>query len=354
LATIRARKDKQGTMHFHVQVRMLGYPSRTATFPTRRMAERWAATVEAEMIEGRHFKNAGARRHTLSEAINRYSAEEAPKKRDVRTRLIRLRWWKEQLGHLKLADVTADILADHRGKLEREPAREGGKARKPATVNRYLAYLSHVFTVAKKEWRWIDSDPFESVSKLPESKGRIRFLTEDERARLLEETAKDAQLHLLVVLALATASRAGELLKLRWRDVELNEGRGVLWDTKNDQARAVWLHGEAQRLLHEHRRRQGDAPNPNARVFARENGDPYLYRAFFEDACERAGIVEFRFHDLRHSAATYLARMGATEQQLRAIGGWKSNVVARYVHLAAEDTRALQERMNDAILKRKP
>jgi integrase len=64
-------------------------------------------------------------------------------------------------------------------------------------------------------------------------------------------------------------------------------------------------------------------------------------------------VPDFTFHALRHSAATYLARIGASEQQLRAIGGWKSNVLARYVHLAAEDTRALQEWMNDAILKTK-
>jgi integrase len=66
-------------------------------------------------------------------------------------------------------------------------------------------------------------------------------------------------------------------------------------------------------------------------------------------ACAAAGVTDFRFHDLRHSAATYFAREGATEDQLKAIGGWKSNVVGRYVHLAAEDAKVVLERVNSKI-----
>ena len=84
-----------GRRVFHVQVRMSGFPARTASFPTRRQAERWAKTVEAAMIEGKHFRSVEARRRTLGEAIDRYCEEELPKKRDARTRVIRLRWLKE-------------------------------------------------------------------------------------------------------------------------------------------------------------------------------------------------------------------------------------------------------------------
>jgi hypothetical protein len=75
--TIRERAGQ-----FHVQVRMSGLPTRTASFPTRRLAERWAKTVEADMIEGRHFRSVEARQRTLAEAIERYIEEEIPKKRD--------------------------------------------------------------------------------------------------------------------------------------------------------------------------------------------------------------------------------------------------------------------------------
>lgn len=383
MAAIRERGGK-----FHVQVRMSGFPARTASFPTRRLAERWAKTIEAEMIEGRHFRNVEARRRTLADAIDRYCVDElglpvaavtdtraanaffraqvgagrALKKRDARTRLIRLRWWREKLGHLKLADITPALLVEYRGKLTRETytrakpgaagstLEEGEQARKfnrsAPTVNRYLAYLSHVLSIARREWHWISHNPFDGVGKLSEGAGRVRVLSEAERKALLEQTAKDPQLHLLVVLALSTAARAGELLALTWSDVDLKDGRLLLRVTKNAQPRVVWLHGEAKRLLEEH----GKVRRIDGRVFASAKGKRFRYDEAFETACEAAGIEGFVFHGLRHTAATMLAREGATQEQLKAIGGWKSGVVSRYVHLAAADAKAVLEKMNDKIL----
>lgn len=83
MPTIRERAKGDGTRIFHVQVRMSGFPARTASFPTRRQAERWAKTVEAEIVEGRHFRGTEARRRTVAAAIDRYIAEEKPKKRDA-------------------------------------------------------------------------------------------------------------------------------------------------------------------------------------------------------------------------------------------------------------------------------
>ncbi len=363
MPTIRERPKADGTLVYHAQVRMTGFPARTASFPTRRQAERWAKTVEAEMIEGKHFRNVEARRRTLAEAIDRYVLEELPAKKDARTRAVRLRWWQQKLGQLKLSEITAATLTEYRNKLAREtyaratPGARGstlakGEAaaefhRGPATVNRYLAYLSHVFTVARKEWGWISHNPFDGVSKHKEGGGRVRYLSEDERAALLGETAKDPQLHLLVVLALSTAARAGELVGLRWGDVDLKDGRLLLRKTKNSQPRTAWVTGEALRLLKEHGRvRRLD----DDRVFRSPKGRRYDYRKGFEAACAAAAVKDFTFHGLRHSAATYLAREGATEQQLKAIGGWKSGVVSRYVHLAAEDAKAVVERMNAKIL----
>ena len=342
---------------------MNGFPTRTASFPTRRMAERWAKTIEADMIEGRHFRSVEARRRTLGEAIDRYLEEELPKKRNGSTSRSNLPWWKKQLGHLKLADVTPAILVEHRGKLARETftrarpesarttVKKGDlpnrRFRSAATVNRYLAALSHVFTVARKEWHWVSHNPFDGVGKLHESRGRVRFLSEEERTALLRETVKDPVLHTFVVLALSTAARAGELWNLTWQDVDLKDGRLLFRITKNATPRMAWLHAEARRLLAEHGtvRRLG-----NNWVFVSPTGRRYRYEKVFRAACEAAGIEGFRFHDLRHSAATYLAREGASEQQLKAIGGWKSGVVSRYVHLAATETRDIVQKMNEKIL----
>ena len=81
MATIRER-EKHGRAVYHCQVRMRGFPARTASFPTRRLAERWGKTIEASMIEGKHFRGVEARRRTLAQAIERYTIEELPKKRD--------------------------------------------------------------------------------------------------------------------------------------------------------------------------------------------------------------------------------------------------------------------------------
>ena len=374
MANIRERRrgDKQV---FQVQVRMAGYPSRTATFPTKRLAERWAKTIEAEMIEGKHFRSVEARRRTLADAIDRYTEEELPKKRADTMHRYCLPWWRARMGHLKMAEITPAIIVDARSQLAREPytrARASAKRtllkpgekpaefrRKNSTVNRYLEVLGHVFTVARREWHWISSNPMEGVSKLDEGPGRARYLSDEERARLLAETVKDLQLHTLVVLALSTASRAGELLNMEWRDVDLKDGRVLLGrrqgqqsrlETKNGQARATWISGEALRLLKEHATvRHLD----DERVFSspgRSGGrGKYNYHDPFVAAVKAAGIEDFTFHGLRHSAATYLARAGATEQQLRAVGGWRSNVVSRYVHLAANDVQGLLSDLSEKV-----
>ena len=364
MATIRERAKADGTRAFHVQVRIAGFPARTASFSSKRHAERWAKTVEAEMIEGRHFRSAEARRRTLAEAIDRYLEHEAPKLRDGRMQRSTLPWWREKLGRFKLCDITPPLIAQYRDKLAAETyrrARPGAKRsslkageparefkRKPNTINNYLVPLGRVFSVARREWHWITQNPMEGVAKLSAGPGRVRYLSEDERQRLLIETAKDPQLHALAVLALSTAARAGELIGLAWRDVDLRDGRILLRKTKNVQPRVIWVHCEALRLLKEHgktRRLDDD------HVFLGATpGTRYDYHTPFKAACAAAGVTDFRFHDLRHSAATYLAREGATEQQLKAIGGWKSNVVSRYVHLAAEDAKAVLERMNAKIL----
>lgn len=359
MATIRERR-KGGATVYNVQVRMAGFPSRTATFPTRRLAERWAKTVEAEMIEGRHFRSTAARRRSVADAIDRYTETEIPKKRHGGMHRAYLPWWKKRLGATKLAAVSPALLVECRDELMRgkyvrakpESMRstfKGEKApqyqRSAATVNRYLAALSHVFTVARKEWHWVGTNPFDGVAKLPEGKGRVRALSDQERNALLAETAKDAALHTFVVLALSTACRAGELLKLEWKDVDLKDGRLLFRETKNATPRVAWISGEVLGLVREYAKDR----SITGRAFANSRGGAYDYDKPFRTAVDAAGIQNLRFHDLRHTAATYLAQAGATEQQLRAIGGWKSNVVARYVHLAAEDAKSALEKLAEKI-----
>jgi integrase len=267
MPTIRERAKADGTRIFHVQLRLAGFPARTASFPTRRHAERWAKTVEAEMIEGKHLRNVEARRRTLADATDRYLEHEVSKLRDGKMHRQNLPYWREHIGYLKLSDITPALIVEHRDKLaagtytrakpDSKRSTVKGKAprrfkRKPNTVNHYLVPLGRVFAVARKEWHWISHNPMDGVAKLNLGKGRVRFLSEQERERMFAETEKDPQLHAFTVLALSTASRAGELWNLTWSDVDLKEGRLHLRLTKNAEPRSAWVHGEALRLLREH------------------------------------------------------------------------------------------------------
>jgi integrase len=371
MATYRTRIGRNGDTTVHTMVRLAGYPTRTASFPNKREAQKWAATVEAEMIEGRHYKGTEGRKRTLAEAIDRYLKEVLPQKRNGSMYGFTLKWWKDNHGGKKLGEVTRGWLADRRTELlagtftratpgSKRSAVEAAKAfqRTPATANRYMAALSHVFTMACGDWEWLKGQPspFTGLSKLRESKGRTRHLSDDERARLLAETAKDPQLHVLVQVALATAARAGELVGLTWARVELGDvdGRLVFANTKNGDTRVAWVFGEALDLLKGH----AALPAPSTGQVIVFNDRPvfpgrwshkkkafgvYDYTPRLRKALTAAGIMGFRFHDLRHSAATGMARMGASEQQLKAIGGWKSGIASRYVHLAAQDVKGTAE-----------
>lgn len=364
MATIRERIKENGTRAFHVQVRISGFPARTASFRTKREAERWAKTIEAEMIEGRHFRSVESRRRTVIDAIDRYIAEELPKKGDGAMHKTTLAWWRKKIGNKKISEVTPALIAEHKGILSREKyqrSKPDGRrtslqkgespklyTRSSGTVNRYLSVLSHVFTVARKEWHWISNNPFDGVSKLKEPGGRTRHLSEDERRKLLDETGKYPELHCFVILALSTSCRAGDLLKLEWSDVNLNESQILFRKTKNREPRTAWLNGAALRLLTEHFKKRQIC---SVYVFNNKSGKgEFNYSKPFKQACDTAGIKHFRFHDLRHTAATELAKLGASEQQLKAIGGWKSNIVSRYVHLAANDSKDIVAKMNNKII----
>src|SRR5262249_23463879 len=159
------------------------------------------------------------------------------------------------------------------------------------------------------EWHWAAANPVEDVSRLNKSQKRLRHLTDDERKALLIETAKDSTLHAFVVIALSTACRAGELRDLTWVDVDLKEGRLLFRETKNATPRAVSVHGEALRLLRECAKTRTLG---SSQVFENKTKrGRYDYRRPFETAVTAAGLANFHFHDLRHSAATYLAQMGA-------------------------------------------
>ena len=180
MATIQRRQRSSGEVRYRVQVRLKGFPAQSATFRTKTLAKQWAQDVESAIREGRHFTTRESKRHTLADLVDRYSRDYLPAKRSGKDQARILEWWKKQVGVYPLADVTPPLIAEQRDKLARGRTNRGGR-RGPGTVNRYLAYLSRAFTVAVREWQWIESNPVKRVSKLKEPRGRVRFLDDGER-----------------------------------------------------------------------------------------------------------------------------------------------------------------------------
>jgi integrase len=225
-----------------------------------------------------------------------------------------------------------------------------GAQRSPATVVRYLAALSHAFTTAVKEWGWLDDSPMRKVSKPKEPRGRVRFLDEEERRRLLLvcKESPNPYLYMVVVLALSTGMRQGEIMNLTWKDVDFAEKKIVLENTKNGERRVVPLVGFAAELLFKHskERRIG-----TFLLFPRKDGQkPVNLRQPWIEALEKAEIEDFRFHDLRHSAASYLAMGKATAAEIAEVLGHKTlAMVKRYSHHSESHTSGVVAKMNESI-----
>ena len=349
MATIERRASKSGDITYRVKIRMLGSPPATATFTRKTDANTWAEDTAAAIRSGKYFKSVEAKRHTLGEMADRYIRDVVPNKKSQRDTKRQLEWWKDQIGNLTLADVTPALIAEKRDQLKAGETRLK-TSRSPATVNRYLAALSHAFTIAIKDWGWVEDNPVLKVSKGREPRGRVRFLSDNERARVLKACkSRSDQLYTIVVVALSTGARQGEILNLRWRDVDLTRQMIILEETKNDERRAVPLHGLALELIREAkkaRRIDTDLLFP-ASLNPKK---PMAIQKPWEEALKDAEVEDFRFHDLRHSAASYMAMNGASIAEIAAVLGHKTlEMVKRYAHLSEQHTASVVARMNEKI-----
>lgn len=345
MATIRKRKLAQG-LSWQVQVRRDGLKPLSKTFSTKTDAKAWAADIESDLNKNTTTAYTEAAKRTLSEAIDRYITEREAAGKLATARRRQLDWWRGEYGSRKLGQVTCSVIIEARDTLltEAHPTRK--ERRKPATVNRYLAALSHVLSTAV-DWEWLPATP--RIKRLSEPKGRDRFLDRDELERLLGATKAfrdpvhgQRMLHALVLTAVSTGARSGELLGLTWKNVNLAEGWAVARNTKNGEHRRLHLSGTALGVIKE----LGQVRDlQDERVFR-----GYRYRDQFQSALNKAGISDFRFHDLRHTAASHLAMNGATLAEIAEVLGHKTlAMVKRYAHLQSSHVSSVVERMNQKL-----
>ena len=295
------------------------------------------------------------RRVTVADLIDRYRMEVLPRQpRTEKNQRAHLKWWEQEIGHILLKDVRPAFLVEYRNKLEREVTYRGTR-RGPATVNRYFATLGRVFTLAIREWEWLDDSPLRRLSKLREPPGRSRFLSTGERKRLLRvcRESPNQDLYLAVVLSISTGARQMEIMGLRWQDIDLSRGLIILNATKNGVRRSIPLQSHARELVAERHRQCSGAGGGLLFPGRRKPQKPTSLRISWNNALKAAGIEDFRWHDLRHSAASYLAMHGATLVEIADILGHKTlQMVKRYAHLSIPHTTRVVARMNRGIFPR--
>jgi len=213
----------------------------------------------------------------------------------------------------------------------------------PATVNRELACLKHIYTKAI-EWGKIDNSPASKIKKFRESNQRIRYLEEEEIERLYEACSE--HLKPIVAVALNSGMRKGEILNLKWPDVNLRTRVISILNSKNDEKREVPINKDLAQIL------LAVLKHPKSPyVFCKEDGTPYgSVKTSFRAALRRAKIKNFRFHDLRHTFASHLVMRGVGLKTVQELLGHKTiNMTVRYSHLSPDHKRAAVEKLSSRM-----
>ena len=282
---------------------------------------------------------------TLTDLADEYLAQWTGKDQSLS---FKIRYWSENLGTKKLIEITPKMIHDTLNKYANEKAmRSDGvdadgkpkmksinRVRAPATINRMKAALSSMLKYANQKF-YITSNPAHKVANRPENNKRVRYLSHDERGALLT-ACKGAQwnkLELLVVMALTTGARQGELLSLTWTDIDFKAKTATLLETKNGESRVLTLPSPALKLLRQHQEVSKRLVFPSEIKPFR----PFEFRKHWIKALADASITDFKFHDLRHSAASYLVMNGATLYETGEVLGHKSvQTTKRYAHLSTD------------------
>lgn len=316
MPTIRQRGST-----FEAQVRKRGWEPQVRSFPTERDARQWANEVETEMRRGTFVDRSSLQSLTLANLLQRYSTEASPLKKGGEVERSRLSaMMREPMARLTLDRVSAATVRAWRD--ARKSVVQG------ETVRRDMNLLSSVFKKAACEWDIPVLNPVSGVERPAKGKGRKRRPKWSELKRLLRELspqvyvkdgfrgARNVWVRWAVMFALRTAMRMGEILAIRWKDVNFDARYVLVADSKNGDARNVPLTRRAEAIL-----RRLPRGAPEQKVF------PITASALkqtYARARTRANVIDLRFHDFRHEATTRFAKRLPNVLELAQVTGHKS------------------------------
>ena len=363
MANFEQRETKKNGTVTRVTIRLKGFPAKRKTFKRMTDARMWARQTESAIERG-EFKNVrkSSITITLKNTIDRYRKDVMPQKAESTQRAQKsyLDYWEKELGDYGLAYIDTELISkkmrnlEYSGDVRRAQIK---KPKSPRTLKLYRDCLSQIFKYAIL-WDQTIENPVERMPAIKKSSpSRTRFLDEQEKTALLKECKASANpwLYLIVVFALSTGARKGEILKLKSSDIDFARNKAILRDTKNGETRSVPIVKHLHNLLTNHiselESLYNHRPINNDLIFPNTTGEkPIDIRSAWELARDKAKIENFRFHDLRHTAASYLAMNGATLLEIAIILGHKTlQMVQRYAHLSQDHTQSIVEKMNSKM-----
>lgn len=324
--------------YWRAYIRRKGYPSQNRSFDTRAEAEAWARSIESEIDRGIFIDRTEAEQKTFGDLLKRYAEEVSPHKKSGDGEVLRIgKLCKAPIAAYKVAALNGKVMAEYRDGRLREVT--------GSTVNRELTLMGHVLTIARKEWGIpIETNPVSMIRRPKENRSRNRRLRPGEEERLFAQLkvrnrdlrnrfvaggTDNVWIEPIVAIALETAMRRSEILSLRWADVFLDQRFVKLHDSKNGEPRDVPLSTKAVATLSALPR------DPSGRVFPTTAA---ALKKVFTRACERAGIEDLHFHDLRHEATSRIAKRMPNLMELSRVTGHKTlQMLNRYYHVSATD-----------------
>ena len=324
------RKLKSG--NYQVQIRLLGLRPIVRSFSTKKKSQEFARQIEGDSELARKLGVPVTQSLSFNQLVDKYMAQYAGK--DPST-IGRLNYWITRFGNKQITQIDEFEVDD--GLVELAKTRTG------STVNRYKSTLSAVFIFFiqhpdYKKLRYTNPVRKESVSSFSENQAKQRFLSHDEQESLLSASKKANwdKFYLVVLLAITTGARKGEILNLKWSDIDFQNRTALLAETKNGKPRLLPL---TQPVIEElmRYREKSDVLIFHSTV---SSSTPFDIKKSWATALEVSGIGHCRFHDLRHTAASNLVKSGRTLFEVGTLLGHSSTAMtARYAHLAIEHTR---------------
>lgn len=321
---------------------------RSTDVTDKKLAERIYFKVSTQIAEGKWLDRMPGEEKTFAEALEKYLNEHSSRNKAPLSYLRDQSLGEhllESFGERTLAEIRPHLISAFKGKRISEGAA-------PKTINNELILMGHLFTLAMKEWEWVRDNPVARISKERVENLIERWLTFEEEGKLL--AVSPAWLQEIILFAVNTGLRQGEILNLQWPLVDIFRKTITLLVQKNRGKDTLPLNQKALDVLQ--KRIKVRQPGKNDFVFFNQNGNRLdasnLQRAL-RSAVKTAGIDKLRFHDLRHTFATRLVQAGVDIYTVQKLGRWKTiTMVMRYAHHYPESLRPGIETL-DRILTQK-